>query len=93
MLDDAHKKKRYDRQLRCVCDRPAALLARASRGDGAAHAVLRRAPCRARKYWARRMWGEHGQDALERCTLCLVNGSATGTEALKNLVLPGASRA
>jgi len=36
-----------------------------------------------------RMWGEHGQEALERCKLCLVNGSATGTETLKNLVLPG----
>jgi len=36
-----------------------------------------------------RMWGEHGQMALEKCKLCLLNGSATGTEALKNLVLPG----
>mmetsp|Transcript_7775 Transcript_7775/g.21258 ORF Transcript_7775/g.21258 Transcript_7775/m.21258 type:complete len:558 (-) Transcript_7775:176-1849(-) len=36
-----------------------------------------------------RMWGEQGQEALERCKLCLVNGSATGTETLKNLVLPG----
>ncbi|KAJ1620086.1 hypothetical protein T492DRAFT_1080434 [Pavlovales sp. CCMP2436] len=36
-----------------------------------------------------RMWGEHGQEALEQCKLCLLNGSATGTELLKNLVLPG----
>lgn len=50
---EAHKKKRYDRQLR--------------------------------------MWGEHGQMALEQCKLCVLTGSATGTEAVKNLVLPGAS--
>ena len=36
-----------------------------------------------------RLWGEHGQAAMEDCSICLLNGSATGTETLKNLVLPG----
>jgi NEDD8-activating enzyme E1 regulatory subunit len=36
-----------------------------------------------------RLWGEHGQRAMEECSICLLNGSATGTETLKNLVLPG----
>ena len=36
-----------------------------------------------------RLWGEHGQQAMEDCSICLINGSATGTETLKNLVLPG----
>jgi len=36
-----------------------------------------------------RLWGEHGQRAMEECSLCLINGSATGVETLKNLVLPG----
>ena len=36
-----------------------------------------------------RLWGEHGQAAMEECSICLLNGSATGTETLKNLVLPG----
>jgi len=36
-----------------------------------------------------RLWGEHGQAAMEECSICLINGSATGTETLKNLVLPG----
>ena len=36
-----------------------------------------------------RLWGDHGQTALERAHVCLVNASATGTEILKNLVLPG----
>jgi len=36
-----------------------------------------------------RLWGEHGQHAMEECSICLINGSATGTETLKNLVLPG----
>jgi amyloid beta precursor protein binding protein 1 len=37
-----------------------------------------------------RLWGEHGQAAMEDCSICLINGSATGAETLKNLVLPGA---
>mmetsp|Transcript_20485 Transcript_20485/g.61666 ORF Transcript_20485/g.61666 Transcript_20485/m.61666 type:complete len:555 (-) Transcript_20485:2962-4626(-) len=36
-----------------------------------------------------RIWGAHGQDALERAHICLVNAGPTGTEALKNLVLGG----
>ena len=36
-----------------------------------------------------RLWGDHGQNALESSNICLVNASATGTEILKNLVLPG----
>ena len=39
-----------------------------------------------------RLWGEHGQAAMEECSVCLINGSAVGAEALKNLVLPGARR-
>lgn len=36
-----------------------------------------------------RIWGEQGQTALERASVCLINASAVGTETLKNLVLPG----
>ena len=36
-----------------------------------------------------RLWGDHGQSALERANICLVNATATGTEILKSLVLPG----
>ena len=36
-----------------------------------------------------RLWGEHGQEAMEECSICLLNASATGSETLKNLVLPG----
>jgi len=36
-----------------------------------------------------RLWGEHGQAAMEDCSVCLLNGTGAGTEALKNLVLPG----
>ncbi|ORZ36950.1 hypothetical protein BCR44DRAFT_1431168 [Catenaria anguillulae PL171] len=36
-----------------------------------------------------RLWQAHGQAALERAHVCLVNATATGTEILKNLVLPG----
>lgn len=36
-----------------------------------------------------RLWGDHGQSALERASICLVNATATGTEILKSLVLPG----
>ena len=37
-----------------------------------------------------RLWGEHGQTAMEESSICLLNASATGAETLKNLVLPGA---
>ena len=36
-----------------------------------------------------RLWGDHGQAALEGAKICLINASATGTEVLKNLILPG----
>eukprot|EP01102_Stenamoeba_stenopodia_P002521 TRINITY_DN12358_c0_g1_i1.p1 TRINITY_DN12358_c0_g1~~TRINITY_DN12358_c0_g1_i1.p1 ORF type:complete len:528 (-),score=135.34 TRINITY_DN12358_c0_g1_i1:30-1613(-) len=36
-----------------------------------------------------RLWGDHGQKRLEDAKLLLINGDATGTEILKNLVLPG----
>lgn len=36
-----------------------------------------------------RIWGHDGQAALEEATVCLLNCSATGAEALKNLVLGG----
>jgi len=37
-----------------------------------------------------RLWAEHGQALLEGARIALVNGSAVGTEVVKNLVLPGA---
>lgn len=39
-----------------------------------------------------RLWGDHGQAALEAARVCLLNASATGTEILKNLILPGVGR-
>ncbi|OZJ06235.1 hypothetical protein BZG36_00820 [Bifiguratus adelaidae] len=36
-----------------------------------------------------RLWAANGQAALEQAKVCLVNGTATGTETLKNLILPG----
>jgi amyloid beta precursor protein binding protein 1 len=36
-----------------------------------------------------RLWGDHGQSSLESAKICLVNATATGTEILKNLILPG----
>ena len=36
-----------------------------------------------------RLWSSNGQAALENARLCLINATATGTEILKNLVLPG----
>ncbi|XP_073257022.1 NEDD8-activating enzyme E1 regulatory subunit-like [Porites lutea] len=36
-----------------------------------------------------RLWGDHGQQALEGAKICLINATATGTEILKNLILPG----
>jgi len=35
------------------------------------------------------LWGDHGQAALEAAKICLINATATGTEILKNLILPG----
>ena len=39
-----------------------------------------------------RLWGEHGQEAMEECSVCLLNASACGSETLKNLVLPRCAR-
>lgn len=36
-----------------------------------------------------RIWGEQGQSALERASVCLLNCGPTGSETLKNLVLGG----
>ncbi|CAN0330771.1 unnamed protein product, partial [Laminaria digitata] len=36
-----------------------------------------------------RLWGSGGQKALMEANVLLVNAGATGTETLKNLVLPG----
>lgn len=36
-----------------------------------------------------RIWGAHGQQRLETCRIALLHATATGTEALKNLVLGG----
>lgn len=36
-----------------------------------------------------RLWDDHGQFALEAAHVCLINATATGTEILKSLVLPG----
>lgn len=36
-----------------------------------------------------RLWGDHGQAAIESARICLINANATGTEILKNLILPG----
>lgn len=36
-----------------------------------------------------RLWGDHGQAALEASQVCLINATAMGTEILKSLILPG----
>ena len=36
-----------------------------------------------------RIWGAHGQAALESACICLLHCGPTGTETLKNLVLGG----
>jgi len=36
-----------------------------------------------------RLWGDHGQVCLERSRVCVINATATATEVLKNIVLPG----
>ncbi|KAJ8720229.1 hypothetical protein PYW07_012272 [Mythimna separata] len=36
-----------------------------------------------------RLWGDHGQSALEHGHICLINATALGTEVLKSIVLPG----
>lgn len=39
-----------------------------------------------------RLWGAHGQRALSQSHICLLNAGPTGTETLKNLVLPGVGK-
>ena len=39
-----------------------------------------------------RLWGSHGQAALESAHVCILNSGATATETLKNLVLPNVGR-
>lgn len=39
--------------------------------------------------WNCRIWGEQGQAALEKASICLLNCGPTGSETLKNLVLGG----
>lgn len=36
-----------------------------------------------------RLWGNSGQSSLESSHICLINATSTGSEILKNLVLPG----
>jgi amyloid beta precursor protein binding protein 1 len=36
-----------------------------------------------------RLWGASGQKCISESRVCLLNASATGTETLKNLILPG----
>ncbi|KAF5398745.1 Amyloid beta protein binding protein 1 [Paragonimus heterotremus] len=36
-----------------------------------------------------RLWGDHGQFAIENAKVCLIRSGAMGAEILKNLVLPG----
>jgi len=36
-----------------------------------------------------RLWGDHGQVALEKARVCMIGATATATEILKSLVLPG----
>lgn len=36
-----------------------------------------------------RLWGNTGQSSLENSHICLINATSTGSELLKNLVLPG----
>jgi len=42
-------------------------------------------------YYFLRLWGDHGQSCLELAKVCLINATVTGTEILKNLILPGMS--
>ncbi len=39
-----------------------------------------------------RLWGDHGQLALERSRVCIIGATATATEILKSLVLPGVGK-
>lgn len=39
-----------------------------------------------------RLWGKHGQIALEECHICSIGSGATATEIIKNLVLPSVGK-
>ena len=39
-----------------------------------------------------RLWGNDGQHSLEHANICVINATATATETLKCLVLPGISK-
>ena len=36
-----------------------------------------------------RLWQDWGQRDLENSKICLINATASGTETLKNVILPG----
>lgn len=36
-----------------------------------------------------RLWGMHGQKRIEKAHICLLGAGPSGTETLKNLILPG----
>lgn len=63
----------------------------ATAAAGAASADVLAASRDKRKRYDRqlRLWGEHGQEALENARICVLYATATGTETAKNLVLPG----
>jgi NEDD8-activating enzyme E1 regulatory subunit len=58
--------------------------ASASAGDGAIDTALYDRQLR--------LWGEDGQLRLQKANVCLLGATATGTELLKNMVLPGVGR-
>ncbi|KAK2529913.1 hypothetical protein Q9233_006298 [Columba guinea] len=59
-------------------------------GERGAMAQAGRASLKEQRYDRQlRLWGDHGQEALESAHVCVINATATGTEILKNLVLPG----
>uniref|UniRef100_A0A453LEI6 NEDD8-activating enzyme E1 regulatory subunit n=4 Tax=Aegilops tauschii subsp. strangulata TaxID=200361 RepID=A0A453LEI6_AEGTS len=72
---------------------PLPLLGRSHRRETTASAAMAAAAAAAEpktKYDRQlRIWGDQGQAALEKASICLLNCGPTGTEALKNLVLGG----
>ncbi|PBC27666.1 NEDD8-activating enzyme E1 regulatory subunit [Apis cerana cerana] len=41
------------------------------------------------KFIRNKLWGDHGQAALEGAHICVINATGLGTEILKSVVLPG----